>query len=190
MKKLGIALLLALPLLSGCIPVVFVAGAAAGGAVIYDNRSAETILQDNSLAYKAQGQINSDPTLHQQTHIAVTAFNHIVLLVGQAPTADLRQQAYDLVTNLRNVKRIYNQITVETPTSISRRSEDTWITTKVKTKLLAEKGLHSSQIKVLTENGTVYLMGLVTRSQGSLAALVTSKVSGVQKVVTLFEYQS
>jgi osmotically-inducible protein OsmY len=190
MKKRSIALLLVLPLLVGCIPAAFVVGAAAGGAVIYNNRSPETLLQDDTLAYQAQGKINSDPTLYKQTHIVITAFNHILLLVGQAPTADLRQQAYDSVSNLRNVKRIYNQITIEAPTSLSRRSEDTWITTKVKTKLLTEKGLHSSQIKVLTENGTVYLMGLVTRSQGSLAALATSKVSGVQKVVTLFEYQN
>jgi osmotically-inducible protein OsmY len=190
MKKLSIALLFTITLLGGCVPVAFVAGAAAGGAVIYDNRGTKTILQDDSTAYKAQGRINSDAALNQQTHIAVTVFNHIMLLVGQAATADLRQHAYDLVSNLPNIKRIYNQITVEAPTSLAIRSNDAWITTKVKTKLLAEKGLHSSQIKVLTEKGTVYLMGLVTRSQGALAALVTSKVSGVQKVVTLFEYQN
>jgi osmotically-inducible protein OsmY len=188
MKKLAIILFCLLPLLNACIPVVFVVGAAAGGAVIYDNRGTHTILQDNSLAYEAQGKINSDPQLAKQAHITVTTFNHILLMVGQTPTAALRQQAYALMQGLPNVRRIYNQVTIESVTPLGQRSKDSWITTKVKTKLLAEKGLHSSQIKVLTEDDTVYLMGLVTHSQGSLAALAASKVSEVQKVITLFEF--
>src|SRR5262249_27678907 len=96
--------------------------------------------------------------------------------------------AYNLVNNIPHIKRIYNEVVITQPTSNMVRSKDTWITTKVVTKMLAEKGLRSTQIKVVTENSVVYLMGLVTHSQGNLAAVVASQVSGVTQVVKLFEY--
>lgn len=176
--------------LPACIPVAFVAGATAGGAIVYDNRGFKTMAQDKELQIRAQGSIDTDAQLRGQTHISVSVFNHIMLLVGQAATPELSQHAYDTVSTIPNIKRIYNEITIQPPTSNMTRSRDTWITTKVKTMMLAEKGLKSTQIKVITENGVVYLMGLVTHSQGNLAAQVTSQVSGVQKVVKLFEYQN
>lgn len=175
-------------LLSGCLPVAFVAGATAGGAVVYDNRGFKTIASDQKTSMQAESKINADPELKDQVHIVIATFNRIVLMTGQAPTPELRQKAYEIVSTLPNVKRIYNEVTVSEPTPMSVRSKDTWITTKVKTAMLAEKGLHSTQIKVVTENKVVYLMGYVSRSQANLAALVASKVSGVQKVVKLFEY--
>lgn len=177
-------------LLQACIPVAFVAGATAGGAIIYDNRSVKTIAEDKDIEIRAQSAIDIDAQLRgNQSHIIVTVFNHIMLLVGQAPTPELQQHAYDVVNKFPHIKRIYNEITVGVPTSNARRTQDIWITTKAKTLMLAEKGLHSTQIKVLTEDGVIYLMGLVNHTQGNLAAQVASKVSGVTQVVKLFEYQ-
>lgn len=191
MKSKWLLIISFICVLPGCIPAAFVAGATAGGAVIYDNRSMKTIATDNDTTLKAQNRIDTEAMLgNNQTHISVSTFNHIVLLVGQASTSAERDRANELVSGLPNIKRIYNEITIEQPTSMKTRSDDAWITTKVKSRMLAEKGLHSSQIKVITENGTVYLLGLVTRTQGSKAALVASTVTGVQKVVTLFEYQN
>ena len=175
-------------LLSGCIPAAFVAGATAGGAIIYDNRPLKTLAQDNELEFQAQRRINMDPQLRGQAHISVYVFNHIVLLVGQAPTTDLSQHAYNIVSAFPNIKRIYNEIAITQPVSGWKRSQDAWITTKVKAAMLAHAGLRSTQIKVATENGTVYLMGYVSHTQGNIAADVASKVDGVQTVVKLFEY--
>ena len=187
LKKIILVFILASSL-SGCIPAAFIAGATAGGALIYDHRNIKTIMADRNITYKAAKLIATDPALSDNTHISVATLNGIVLIVGQAPTDALREQAQNLVEQVPNIRRIYNRVSIESPTSVLTRSSDTWITTKVKTKMLAEKGLHSSQIKVVTENGVVYLMGLVSRPQSDLAANVARRVSGVQKVVKLFEY--
>lgn len=187
MKSKLLLLSLSVCLISGCIPAAFVAGATAGGAIIYDNRSVKTMAQDRETTIKSQYRIDQQL---QGTHISVATFNHIALLVGQAQNQDQIQTANNIVNAMPSIKRIYNEITIEPVTSTMQRSKDTWITTKTKTAMLAEKGLQSSQIKVVTENNTVYLMGLVTRTQGNLAAEVVSKVRGVQKVVKLFEYMN
>lgn len=176
---------------AGCIPVALVAGGATvGGAVVYDKRSTKTIAQDRDTASRALRTLYDDPELREQTHITVATFNQIVLMAGQAPTAELRDRAYQLVASTSpRAKRIYNEITVEPPISKTAAANDTWLTTKIKTAMLAEKGLSSSQIKVVTENKSVYLMGLVTRKQADLAAEVASQVSGVERVVKIFEYE-
>ncbi len=189
MKKL--LLLVALfssTILSGCLPAAFVAGATAGGVVISDRRSFKTIVQDKKITCQSLIQLNSDRDLKQQSHISVTTFNRVVLLVGEAQTPGIRGRAYELVKNVPNIRRITNEITIGDPVSAKEISTDVWITTKVKTAMLAEKGLSSTQIKVITEDGVVYLMGLVTHHQADLAVDVARTVTGVQKVVTLFEY--
>lgn len=176
--------------LSACVPVALVAASAtAGGAMVYDKRSMTTMAEDRDIVSTALKQMNDNPQLREQTHIDVSAFNGLMLLAGQAPTEDLRNQAYQIASNTPRVKRVYNEITIAPPTSTTTRTQDSWITTKVKSKMLAEKGLHSSQIKVITENNVIYLMGIVTHKQADLAALVASQVSGVAKVVRIFEYE-
>jgi len=186
-KKLLIVAALIIPL-SGCIPAAFVVGAAAGGAIIYDKRPMKTMLHDRSIAQTAQNLIDKDKQLHDHSHISIAAFNGIVLMVGQAATPELRQHAEDLVKKVPDVKRIYNEITISGNTSLLTRSNDSWITTKVKSAMLAKHGLQSSQIKVVTEDGIVYLMGLVSRAQADLAVDAARKVSGVRKVVKVFQY--
>lgn len=187
MKQKVIFILIALSTLSGCIPAAFVAGATASGIIVADNRSMKTMAVDKETTLRAQGKIGFDSEL-QSTHIVVASFNNIVLLAGQVQSPEQSQRAYDIVNQMPHVKRIYNEIVIGPITTHQQRVKDTWITTKVRTRMLAEKGLHSAQTKVVTENNVVYLMGLVTHSQGNLAATVASDVAGVQKVVTLFEY--
>jgi osmotically-inducible protein OsmY len=176
--------------LQGCAPAAFVAGACAGGAVIYDHRNTETMLFDQDATYNAQTKIDNDPELGEKAHISVSTFDRIMLLVGQAPTQDLRNKAECLAKAIPHVKMVYNEITVENPTAEMVRANDTWITSKVKTVLFANRNLHSSQIKIVTENGVVYLMGMITRSQAKVATTDASHVTGVCKVVKLFEYIS
>lgn len=190
MKRI-IILLIMISILSGCavaIPAAFVAGATAGGSLLYDERGIKTMLQDHNAATYAQNWINNDPKLKDKAHINVDVFNHIALLVGQAPTPDLRQRAYQIVQRTKNISRIYNEVTVSKPTSILRRTDDSWITTKVKSAMLAKKGLNSTQLKVLTEDGIVYLMGVVNQQQALIASNVAKKISGVKEVVKVFQY--
>lgn len=176
-------------LLTACVPAAFMAGSTAGGALIYDKRGFSTMIEDRDIANEAWKKINNDPALRKQAHITVSTFNQVLLMVGQAPTEQLRNHAYDLMNSIAGVKRIYNKVTIEQPTSKSRQADDAWITTKVKTQMLAEKGLKSGQIKVVTENAVVYLLGLVTYKQSDIAATVASQVSGVSQVIKVFEYE-
>lgn len=183
-------ILLSTCFLSACVPVVLVAaGATVGGALIYDKRGMKTMTQDIDMSSSLLKKINDDPELREQTHITIATFNNLLLVTGQATTEAQRDRVYQMANSMRNVKRIYNEVTIEPPTSKGVRTHDSWITTKVKSKMMAEKGLKSSQIKVITENKVVYLMGIVTHKQADIAANVASSISGVTKVVRIFEYE-
>jgi len=186
-QQLIISLVLCLTL-SGCLGGAFIAGAAAT-AVVYDRRAFDAMRDDVYITRMAYQKINSDHKLKHESRVVVASFNRIVLVVGQVPDEQAKIQVQEIIDDIKSVKRIYNEITVTGSVSPLTRSSDTWITTKVKTQMLSTKGLHSSQIKVVSENGTVYLMGLVTRRQAQLASDVASRVSGVQRVVKLFEYE-
>ncbi len=176
-------------ILQGCIPAAFVAGTAAG-VVIYDHRSTKTIVDDRDITFQVQHKFDSDQDLHDRAHVSVATFNHIALLLGQAPDAGLRSKAEAIAKSNSKVKIVHNEITIEKPISDMDRANDAWITTKVKTVLATTVGLSSSNLKVITENKVVYLMGLTTRTQAKLAADKTRTVAGVEKVVKLFEYLS
>lgn len=174
--------------LSACIPAAFVVGAGAG-TVMYNKRSVGTIIHDNDASNAVLKNIDMDAELREQTHIVVATLNQLMLIAGQATTEAQRDRIYQIASKVPNLKRIYNEVTIQPPSSLGARSTDTWITTKVKTAFLAEKGLQSHDIKVVTEEGVVYLMGVVTPKQAELAADAASQVSRVRKVVKIFEYQ-
>ena len=182
---------LTLPLSSCVVPVVLAVGAAAGvsgKAVADDSRNMKTIQQDHHSTQFAQNWINQDTALEDHAHVTILVFNHVALLVGQTDTNALRDRAYQIATRTPNVKHIYNEITVEPAISATQRMKDSWLTTKVRTKLLAEKGLNSSTVTVLTENHVVYLMGMLAHSQAELAVGAAQSVDGVSKVIKVFEY--
>ncbi len=174
-------------LLSGC-AVALIAGAAAGTAAIYDRRTTGTVIDDEFIELKAMDAIGKDQELHEQTHLNVTSFNSIVLLTGEAPNEALRQRTAELVRNLPKVRKVHNEVVVAAPSSLLSRTGDTWITGKVKRKLLNAHQMDATRVKVVTENGVVYLMGLVTRQEADAATAVTRQVDGVQRVVKIFEY--
>jgi osmotically-inducible protein OsmY len=190
MKKILLIIAMALSL-SGCIATALVVGAAAGGAVMNDSRGMNTMIDDQNISYQAETNINSDPQLKNKARVSVVSFNKSLLLVGQVPTLALKTRAGDVVYKENpELKRVYNQLTISEPISTMAATNDSYITSKVKADMLAEKGLNSTQIKVVTEDSVVYLMGLVSQKQGALAAKVASNVSGVKRVVKVFEYSS
>lgn len=178
--------------LSGCIPVIIAAvGATAGGAIIYDKRTSAVMLQDQDITNKVLANLNSDIALkNSSARVSIATFNHVVLMVGQAQSDELREMAYEDVRRTPGIKRIYNQVEVSPKLTAWDQSGDAWITSKVKTAMLAKPGLSSSQIKVVTENKIVYLMGLVTPHQARLATEAARHVSSVKKVVQVFEYET
>lgn len=174
--------------LSGCIAVGGAAIGAAGTAVVYDRQNINATINDQNIGYNILQNLKKDSDLNAQAHIVVTCYRGTVLLAGQTPTQELKDRAANIAQQAKGVKRLYNEITIEAPSSLLTRTSDSWITTKIKTEFLAAKKLKSGQFKVVTENGTVFLMGIVSRSQANQAVNIARKVQGVEKVVKIFEY--
>ena len=173
---------------SGCVAPAVVAGAAGGAAVAHDERSSQTIIDDEVIEAKGKDAIYADPKMAKRIHVNITSFNHVVLLTGEALSRAERDTIVDIVRRLDKVRRVHNEIRIADLTDFSSRTNDTWITSKVKTKMLATKGFDSTRVKVLTEDGTVFLMGLVSKEVGNQAAAITREISGVKRVVKVFEY--
>ena len=119
----------------------------------------------------------------------MVSLNGVVLLVGQVASNELKNRASEIASQASTkIKRIHNELEVAGKTSLLARSNDTWIATKVRAQLLANKSVPSGQVRVIAENGAVYLMGIIDQSSGDNAALLARNVSGVTKVVKVFEY--
>jgi len=183
----GAALVTILTLLQGCVAVA-AGGAVAGASAAVDRRTTGTFVEDESIELKSVRAIMADKDLNAQAHMNVTSYNTIVLLTGEAPTDELRQRAEKIVRGVEKVSTVHNEVNVAAPSSMMTRSSDTVITSKVKTKLLADENIEGVNIKVVTENGVVYLMGLMNRAMADLATEVARQTGGVQKVVKVFQY--
>ncbi|MGI9229106.1 MAG: BON domain-containing protein [Gammaproteobacteria bacterium] len=176
-------------ILPGCAaPLVIATGTVAGGAVAVDKRTAGTYVEDEAIELKARKDLLGDKPLNKQVHINFISYNTKVLVSGEAPTEELRDQVINIVKGIEKVSHIHDEIIIAAPSSYLTRTGDTTITAKVKTKLLANRDLNPLYIKVVTENGTVFLMGLITREDAEKATEITRNTGGVQKVVKLFEY--
>lgn len=174
--------------LCACAPLVFVAGAAIGGSIIYDHRSLSTINHDATIANQITSNINDQPEdVRKECNITVNVFNGVVLLTGQVPSEALSMDFTNDAKQLKHVRRVYNRMTVQPVLNVALRTDDVWLLGKIRTSLLLKKDLRSTQISVVVENKIAYLMGVVTRKQADLAVQATRQVSGVRKVVTLFE---
>lgn len=192
MKPVSILLVTSLAATSfyGCAPVV-VGGAAAGGSALHDRRTVGTVVDDQGIELKARLSIADNQEVSRQVHASITSYNGVVLLTGQAPTETLRQQVQDIVAGTDKVRMVHNEMSIAAPNSMMTRSSDTVITAKVKTALFNIKGLEGfdpTRVKVVTEDGIVYLMGLIYRSEADAVTDQARQVGGVMKVVKVFEY--
>ena len=185
---LAVALLASL--LGGCAAVV-VTGAATGANAAHDRRTLGAYVDDEGIELKARLAITEDKELYSQTHVNIISVNGVVLLVGQTPTETMRLKVEELTKEIEKVRVVHNEMTIAAPNSYMTRSSDSLITAKVKGSLFGIKGhegFDPTRVKVVTENGVVYLMGILYRSEADAVATKASRVSGVQKVVKLFEY--
>ncbi len=176
-------------LLSGCGAVV-IGGAATGAAIAYDRRDAETVLDDQKIELQALDISDKNPQLAEQTQISTTSFNRLVLLTGQAASVDASRRFAALVARIPGVKRVINEVQIGSNVSVAQQSSDSYLTGKVKTALFGVKveGFEASRIKVVSHDGAVYLMGLVTQREAEIAVEEARTIGGVAKVVRVFEY--
>ena len=171
--------------LQGC--VLALAGAAGGGALIAtDRRTVGAQTEDREIQVKAATQIAQ--SLPDDAHVNVTVFNQRVLLTGEVPSEQNKQQAETIVRGIDNVKRIVNELAVQPKSTLSSRANDSYLEGRVKTALIAEKGISANDFKVVCERGNVYLMGLVTTDEGDTGGDAASRVPGVMQVVKVFQY--
>ena len=153
-----------------------------------DRRDTKIIVNDENIESKATNTLYGDNNINKKIHVNVTSYNGIVLVSGEVLSEDLRQKVINVVANIPDVRRVHNELVVADLTSFESRSVDTWITSKVKSQMMGNKQLESNFVKVVTENDTVYLMGLVTEKEAEIAAEIARNVTDVKRVVTLFEY--
>ncbi|BCM25906.1 BON domain-containing protein [Methyloradius palustris] len=172
--------------LSACLPVI-VGGAAVGGSMATDRRSSGTYIDDQTIELKASKKI-VDNIGEANIHLNVTSYNRNLLLTGEVGSEEYKAKAETVAKSLENVRSITNELTVDENSKLTERNNDTYITSKVKTRLINADGKLANYTKVVTEAGVVYLMGLVTKQEAAQAVQIASETSGVLKVVKVFEY--
>ncbi len=150
-------------------------------------RTLGRMVEDENIETKAAVNIHAADPLFKEAHIDIASYNGYVLIAGQVQDQALKNKATEVVREIRGVRRIYNELEIAAPSSAMTRSSDTWITTKVKSFLLANSNTQGYRVKVVTENGVVYLMGLATATEVERIAEQAADITGVQKVVKLFE---
>ena len=187
-KRLGLMALTLCLSVTGCSSVL----TSTRNSPIEDDRGTRTIgskIDDSLIETKAAVNISkASPDLDNGSHIVVSSYNGVVLLAGQTPRADLKSLAEQTAGQVQRVKKVHNELQVMQPSSILARNNDAWLTTKIKTQMLTDASIPGSRIKVVTENGIVYLLGLLTQQEATQATNLVQGVSGVQKIVKLFEY--
>lgn len=171
--------------LSACVPVV-VGGAAAGGAMAADRRTSGTYIDDQAIELKASKAIAD--SIKEKVHANVTSYNRQVLITGEVSDEANKKKAESVVRPIENVTSIKNYLEIGANSSIGSRTNDTYITSKVKANFLKENKFAANYVKVVTENGTVYLLGLVTHKEADDAVEITRSIGGVKAVVKVFEY--
>jgi osmotically-inducible protein OsmY len=176
--------LAATTLMSGC--ALLVGGAIVGSSMVaVDRRTSGTQLEDQSIELKAVKRAGE--LLGDRGHINVTSYNRLVLITGEVPTEADKAAVEQAVTRIENVRSVVNELVITLPSSIGNRSNDTLITSKVKASLVDAKDVQVNAYKVVTERSVVYLMGRVTEREADRAAYIARGVSGVRKVVKVFD---
>lgn len=175
---------LAVPLLQGCFPLA-VTGMGAAAVMATDRRTTGIYIEDENIEWKMFAALRQD---NRGAHVNVTSYNRNVLLTGQAPTEDEKKRIEGLARAIPNVREVTNELVVGSASSMASRGNDALITSNVKARMVNNGKFSPSHIKVVTEAGVVYLMGLVSQAEGEAAAEVARTTAGVGSVVKVFEY--
>ncbi len=182
------ALIAVLPFVTGCVPAVIATGATVGVMSAQDRRSTGVQTDDEGIEWKAA---QSVPERYAAaSHLNFTSFNQRLLITGEVPSEEARAAIGEQAAKVLGVKDVINETAVAPASSLSARSNDSYITSKVKARLVDEKNISANHIKVVTENGIVYLMGIVTEREAKVAVAVARTTEGVRKVVNVMQVMS
>ncbi|HHF4958932.1 division/outer membrane stress-associated lipid-binding lipoprotein [Haemophilus influenzae] len=186
LKKLAI-LLGATIFLQGCVAAV-IGGGAVAAKVATDPRTTGTQIDDETLEFKVENAVEKDAQIKAEGRVNAVSYNGRVLLIGQVPNSDVKDTATALAKGVEGVNEVYNELTVSPKISFAQISKDSWLTTQVKSKMFVDGRVKATDVKVISENGEVFLLGNVTQSQANAVADIASKISGVKKVIKVFKY--
>jgi len=187
-KALAASLLLgatALPMLQGCLPVVAASAVSGGALATLDRRSLGTQTDDETVEWKASSRVGEK--FSDNVHLNFTSYNRRVLVTGEVPSEEVKGEIERIVAGIPQVQGVYNELAVAPVTSFSTRSNDSYITTRVKSRFVDSGKFSAVHVKVVTEAGVVYLLGLVTQREADSAIQVARTTSDVKKVVNLLE---
>ena len=184
--KIVICLLCVLAI-QGCVGVV-ATGAAVGAVATQDRRTPGTYIDDELIELKLLAAVSRNESLKSQSHVNATSFNGLVLLTGETPGESLRSQVAEIARGIPKVRGVQNEIALKAPSSLLARTNDTAVTGNVKAALFKDENVNAAQVKVVTERGVVYLMGLLRQDEADRATEVVRRVAGVQRVVKVMEY--
>ena len=190
MKLLPItAVLCSALLLQGCIGAAVVGTAAVAGKTATDPRSLGQQVDDGTLEARVSGALNKNQQIkNSNARIVATAYQGNVLLTGQSPDMSVAETAKQVASKVEGVNNVYNEVRQGEPVTLGTASSDTWLTTKVRSQILASDAVKSSSVKVITENGEVFLLGILTRQVGASADKIACESNGVVIVTTAFTY--
>ena len=174
--------------LQGCAPAI-VAGAAGATMMAVDRRSAGAQVDDGAVEFKVESEAGT--RWGNEIHLNVTSYNGYVLLTGEAPNNEVKNEIVRMTRgSSERVRNVYDEMVIGPVTDLAARSNDSYITSKVKARMLDSDAVRTIYVKVVTERSVVYLMGIVSRQEGDSAAQVAATTEGVARVVKLFEYSS
>ena len=183
------ALLMLISALQGC-AVATVVAVTAGATMVADRRSFSKQIDDQSIEFTAHNELAKQKALTKNTNLHVISMNGTVLVIGQAPNTYLRDLAIKTIQDVTDIVTIHNQIRIGSTISVTTKSNDIWLTSKVKSALLTNSGVNAKDVKVVTENAEVFLLGLVTKEEADIVVEITRNISGVSRVYKAFEYIS
>jgi len=178
--------LMVLSALNGC-AVATVVAITAGAVIVSDRRSFNKQIDDQSIEFVAHNELNKQKALSKNTNLNLVSMNGTLLIVGQTPNSYLRDLAIKTIQDIPDIVTIHNQIRIGSNIGTTTKSNDIWLTSKVKSALLTDETIDAADIKILTENSEVFLLGLVTKEEANIAVEITRNISGVNRVYKAFE---
>lgn len=174
--------------LQACVPTVIMASTSVASHVITDPRTVGTQFDDEALKIQITKALDKDVQLRKESSISVVSYNAEVLLIGRVPTEEVRQLASNIVKGIKNVRHVYNELRIGQDISASQVLKDTSITSQIKSKLIVTPNIISSNVKVITENGEVFLIGNVFPEQAKIIVEVARHIDGVKKVINALHF--
>jgi len=187
--RLGLASVFSVILLSGCVTALVATVAIATIDIIHDRRTVGEYIDDGAIEVTSRNILVSNPEFRKTSHVKTQSWNGILLLTGEIDNERIKPELVNRLRSIKGVRQVVDETTITGKTKLWARTNDAWITSKVKSRLVLKTGLKANRVKVVTTRGSVYLMGIVTRDEADRATELTQTVRGVKRVVKVFEYQ-